>query len=115
MNRYLTVPQAAITYNPYGASVFVSKPAPPPAQGAPAGGAPAGKGAPAGPPPTAVAQQVFVNVGPARGDQGAILSGIEEGATIVTSGQLKLKNGTPLVINNSVTPPNNPNPTPQEK
>jgi len=36
------------------------------------------------------------------------------GDTIVTSGQLKLKNGTPLIVNNSVSPANNPNPTPQE-
>jgi membrane fusion protein (multidrug efflux system) len=111
VNRYLTVPQAAIAFNPYGANVFVAKP-PPPQTGAPP---PPQKGAPAGPPPTAVAAQVFVTTGPTRGDQIAILKGIEEGDTIVTSGQLKLKSGTPLIINNSVTPPNNPNPTPQEK
>jgi membrane fusion protein (multidrug efflux system) len=111
VNRYLTVPQAAIAFNPYGANVFVVKP-PPPQTGAPP--APA-KGAPPGPAPTAVAAQVFVTTGPTRGDQIAILNGVQEGDTIVTSGQLKLKGGTPLIINNSVTPPNSPNPTPQEK
>ena len=47
-------------------------------------------------------------------DQVAILKGVEEGATVVTSGQLKLKNGTPLIINNKVEPANSPNPKPQE-
>jgi membrane fusion protein (multidrug efflux system) len=33
---------------------------------------------------------------------------------VVTSGQLKLKNGTPLIVNNKVLPSNSPNPKPQE-
>ncbi|MFM0551974.1 efflux RND transporter periplasmic adaptor subunit [Paraburkholderia sediminicola] len=98
--RYLTLPQTAITYNPYGATVFVVKPGTQPnAQG---------KALP-------VAQQVFVTPGPTRGDQVAILKGVAAGTQVVTSGQLKLKNGTPLVINNSVQPTDNPNPTPQEQ
>ena len=59
-------------------------------------------------------QQRFVTTGPTRGDQVAILKGLEEGTQVVTSGQIKLKNGTPLVINNSVQPADSPNPTPQE-
>jgi membrane fusion protein (multidrug efflux system) len=55
-----------------------------------------------------------VTTGTTRGDQVAILKGIEEGATVVTSGQLKLKNGTPLIINNTVQPANSPDPKPQE-
>ena len=47
-------------------------------------------------------------------EQFAILKGLKEGQVVVTSGQLKLKNGTPVVVDNSVTPGNNPNPTPQE-
>ena len=39
-----------------------------------------------------------------------LLKGIKEGDEIVTSGQLKLKNNTPVIINNKVTPDNNPNP-----
>jgi membrane fusion protein (multidrug efflux system) len=35
--------------------------------------------------------------------------------TVITSGQLKLKNGTPLIINNSALPANSPNPKPQEQ
>ena len=64
--------------------------------------------------PVLEAQQVFVTTGATRGDQVAILKGIEEGATVVTSGQLKLKNGTPLLINNTVQPANSPDPKPQE-
>ena len=115
--RYLTLPQTAITYNPYGSTVFVLKPA-----GAPdAPKDPAAKDAkgtnaaaplPAG---TLVAQQVFVTTGPTRGDQVAVLTGIKEGDQVVTSGQLKLKNGSPAVVDNAVQPANNPAPTPQEK
>ena len=60
-------------------------------------------------------QQVIVQLGPTRGDQVAILSGIKEGDVIVTSGQLKLKNGTPVNINNKVGPAFSPNPHPVEE
>ncbi|MEI6469322.1 MAG: efflux transporter periplasmic adaptor subunit, partial [Betaproteobacteria bacterium] len=40
---------------------------------------------------------------------------LKPGSEIVTSGQLKLKNGTPLIINNTVLPANNANPKPLEK
>ena len=64
--------------------------------------------------PQLLAQQVFVTTGPTRGDQVAILKGLSEGQLVVTSGQLKLKNGTPVVVDNTVQPANNPNPAPQE-
>jgi membrane fusion protein, multidrug efflux system len=95
MQHYLTLPQTAITYNPYGATVFV-------AQKSKDGKA-------------LVGQQVFVTVGATRGDQAAVLTGIKEGDQVVTSGQLKLKNGTPLNVDNSVLPKDDPNPTPQEE
>ncbi len=97
--KMLTLPQTAVTYNPYGSTVFVAKPT--------------GKKDKQGK-PALEAQQVFVTTGPTRGDQVAILKGVEEGATVVTSGQLKLKNGTPLIVNNKVLPSNSPNPQPQE-
>jgi membrane fusion protein (multidrug efflux system) len=97
--RYMTVPQTAVTYNPYGSIVYVAKE-----------GTAKDKDGKA----IIEAQQVFVTTGPARGDQVAILTGIKPGDTIVTSGQLKLKNGTPLIVNNSVVPANDPNPKPQE-
>ena len=65
--------------------------------------------------PELQAQQVFITPGPTRGDQVAILKGISEGATVVTSGQLKLKNGSPLRIDNSVQPLNEQSPAPQEQ
>ena len=60
------------------------------------------------------AQQVFVTTGPTRGDQVAILKGLEAGAQVVTSGGLKLRNGTPLVVDNKVLPASDPGPAPQE-
>jgi membrane fusion protein (multidrug efflux system) len=114
---YLTLPQSAITYNPYGSTVFVLKAGQPKdakdgkdskdskdakgAQNAVAGG-------------QQTVEQVFVTTGETRGDQVAILKGLQEGQVVVSSGQLKLKNGTPVVIDNSVQPANSPNPTPQE-
>ncbi len=98
--RYLTLPQTTLTYNPYGSTVFVIKPSDKKDE----------KGN-----PVLVAQQVFVTPGPTRGDQVAILKGIERGDEVVTSGQVKLKNGTPVVIDNTVEPSNSPNPTPQEQ
>ena len=59
-------------------------------------------------------QQVFVTTGPTRGDQVAILKGLEAGDEVVSSGQVKLKNGVRVAVNNTVSPLNNPNPTVQE-
>jgi len=92
--RYITLPNAAVTYNPYGATVFVVKEG---SEGA------AGK-------PKLEAEQRFVITGPTRGDQVAILSGLKEGDTVVTAGQMKLRNGSPIVVNNNVQPSNSPNP-----
>ena len=97
--RYLTLPQTAVTFNPYGSTVYLVK------KTAAQPGAKAGL----------EARQAFVTTGPTRGDQVAILKGIKQGDIVVTSGQLKLKSGTPLVIDNSVRPANSPNPTPQEQ
>ena len=99
-HKVLTLPQTAITYNPYGSTVFVVEPAS--AASAAAGAKPSVK-------------QIFVTTGPTRGDQVAVLSGVDAGQQVVTSGQIKLKNGTEVVIDNQVVPTDNPNPTPQEK
>jgi membrane fusion protein (multidrug efflux system) len=95
-HRYLTVPQTAITFNPYGNTVYLVD----------------NKGTKEK--PQLVARQTFVTTGETRGDQVAILRGIKDGDTIVSAGQLKLQNGTPLIINNSIQPTNNPRPTPTE-
>jgi len=98
--RNLTLPQTAITYNPYGSTVFVVKP---------------GEQKDAKGNGGQVVQQVFVTTGETRGDQVAILTGLQQGQEVVSSGQLKLKNGAPVVIDNTVQPANSPNPAPQER
>jgi membrane fusion protein, multidrug efflux system len=105
--RLLTVPQTAIVYNPYGASVYVIRPAAAAASGAAASGAaaPGNKG-------DLVVQQQFVETGPTRGDQVAILKGLDAGDLVVTSGQLKLKNGALVVVDNSAAPADSGNPAP---
>jgi len=55
-----------------------------------------------------------VTTGATRGDQVAIAKGLDEGAEVVTSGQVKLKSGAPITIDNSVQPSNAAAPTPQE-
>lgn len=84
--RYLTLPQTAIVYNPYGDTVYLVEKK-----------TENGK-------TVLTAKQTFVTVGPTRGDQIAVLKGIREGDEVVTAGQIKLRNGTPLKIDNSVTP-----------
>jgi membrane fusion protein (multidrug efflux system) len=96
--RYITLPQAAITFNPYGNVVFVVK------QGKDA----AGK-------ETLIGQQTVVTTGATRGDQIAVLSGLKEGDIVVSAGQAKLQNGAPLIVNNAVMPSNDPNPQPHEQ
>lgn len=96
--KHLTLPQTAITYNPYGETVFLIVKGEPDADGK----------------ATLTAQQKFVKTGETRGDQVTIISGIKEGDTVVTAGQLKLKNGTPVVINNDTPFPNEAAPTPQD-
>jgi membrane fusion protein (multidrug efflux system) len=85
---YVTLPQTAISYNPYGDTVYIvdSK-----------GNDPDGK-------PHLVARQTFVTVGPTRGDQVAVLKGVGDGDMVVTAGQIKLHNGSVVLIDNSVTP-----------
>ncbi|OGT15630.1 MAG: efflux transporter periplasmic adaptor subunit [Gammaproteobacteria bacterium RIFCSPLOWO2_12_FULL_38_14] len=95
--RYLTLPQTAVTFNPYGNIVYLVK-------------TPPGKNKKyklknkKGTVPVYIVEQHFVKTGETRGDQVVLLGGIKEGDEVVTSGQVKLKNGTWVVINNSVIP-----------
>ena len=112
-NNYLTLPQTAITYNPYGSTVFVVvKNDQKDAKAEVKAEVKADTAAQTG--DNLIVKQVFVTTGPTRGDQVAILKGLVAGQVVVTSGQLKLKNGTPVVVDNSVQPANSPNPAPQE-
>ena len=53
-------------------------------------------------------RQQFVRLGPARGDQVAILSGVKPDEEVATSGVFKLRNGLKIQVNNRVQPGNNP-------
>jgi membrane fusion protein (multidrug efflux system) len=94
--QYVTLPQAAISYNTYGDYVYIVKHS--------------GKKNEQGHPLLKVEQHV-VKTGLTRGDQVAVLDGVKPGQVVVTAGQLKLKNGSPVKINNTVEPANNPSPT----
>lgn len=96
--RFLTLPQTAISYNPYGDTVFVVE---------------EGKGKDEK--VALVAQQRFVTTGETRGDQVTILSGIREGETVVTAGQIKLRTGFPVTVNNSIQPANESAPQPKDQ
>jgi membrane fusion protein, multidrug efflux system len=97
--RYITLPQTAVTYNPYGETVYIVDDK---------GKDPQGQA-------QLIARQIFVTAGLKRGDQVAILSGVEEGQTVVTAGQMKLRNGSALVIDNAIRPTADANPTPTDQ
>jgi membrane fusion protein (multidrug efflux system) len=86
---YLTLPQTAITFNPYGSSVYIVKTV---------------KATKKGMPDSATVQQSFVTTGQTRGDQIVVLSGLQVGDEVVTSGQMKLKNNMAIQVNNAVQP-----------
>ena len=94
--QQITLPQTAITYNAYGDTVFLVQ-----KNGADDKGNPKLTG-----------MQRFVKVGDTRGDQVAIIEGVAAGEEVVTAGQVKLRSGSPIVVNNKVVPTNEPNPTP---
>jgi len=84
----ITLPQTAISFSPYGDTVYIVD----------------DKGAGADGKPQLVARQSFITTGATRGDQMAVLKGVGEGDLIVTSGQLKLHNGSSVLIDNTVAP-----------
>jgi membrane fusion protein (multidrug efflux system) len=93
----VALPATAISYAPYGDSVFVV----------------ADMKTPDGHAYRGVRQQ-FVKVGHARGDQIAILSGEKAGEEVVTSGVFKLRNGAAVQVNNDVQPSNLTAPKPED-
>jgi len=94
-DRFVTLPESAIVYNPYGNAVYVIT-----RIRTEAGGE------------VLTARQQFVTLGETRGDLVAIVKGVNAGDEVVTAGQLKLHNGSPVIVNNSVQPPVDPAPTP---
>jgi len=92
----VALPASAISYAPFGDSVFVVT----------------DLKNPAGQSYRGVRQQ-FVKLGAARGDQIAVTSGVKPGDEVVTSGLFKLRNGAAVVVNNKVKPTNSPKPKPE--
>jgi membrane fusion protein (multidrug efflux system) len=88
-----------VTYNPYGETVYLIEE----------------KGKTKDSKPALFAKQTFINMGPSRGDQVAIIKGVKAGDQVVTSGQLKLKSGSPVIINNQVQPLNDAAPAPVDQ
>jgi membrane fusion protein, multidrug efflux system len=93
----LVLPASAISYAPYGDSVFVVS----------------DLKRPDGTSYKGVTQQ-FVKLGATRGDQVAVVSGLQPGDEVVTSGAFKLRTGAAVLVDNSVQPGNSPAPKPED-
>ncbi len=98
-HRYITLPRTTITFNAFGSTIYRVD-----ANGQDETGK-----------PKLVAKQSFVTTGDTRGDQIAILTGVNEGETIVTTGQIKLRNGSPVIVDNSIQPSNDATPQPKDQ
>jgi membrane fusion protein (multidrug efflux system) len=95
-HKTLVVPGSAISYAPFGDSVFVIEKK---------------KDEKTGKELQTIRQQ-FVRVGEARGDFVAITDGLKPNETIVSTGVFKLRNGMAVTINNDLAPKPEVNPTP---
>lgn len=93
----IPLPASAISYAPFGDSVFVVT----------------NMTNPKGQAYRGVRQQ-FVKVDGAHGDQVGVVSGLHPGDEIVTSGVFKLRNGSAVAVNNKIQPGNNPAPRPED-
>lgn len=92
----LAVPVSAISYNPYGNFVYVVKPKT---------GDPAGR----------IVESRVVTTGETLGDLVVVQSGLASGDHVVTAGQVKLRNGASVRIDNSVQPEASTTPEPAEE
>ena len=93
----IALPASAISYAPYGDSVFVVT----------------DLKDPNGQTYRGVRQQ-FVKLEGARGDQVGVISGVNPGDEVVTSGAFKLRNGAAILVNNKIQPGNDPAPKPED-
>ena len=98
VDKVLTIPSTAVLYAPFGDTVYVvdSK-----------------KDATTGENQLIVRQQI-VRLGQRRGDFVAVLSGLKEGDTVVTSGVFRLRPGGAVQVNNSLAPNAELAPTPSD-
>ncbi len=104
-NNVIALPQTAVVISLYGSYVYQVVDAPPAKAGEAAGQGQAKAAAGDKPAePKLQAKQVFVETGRRSGTDIEIVKGVEPGMQIVTSGQNKLTNGSPVAIDNSVNP-----------
>ena len=101
----IAIPASAISYAPYGDSVFIVEQMQAP---------PGPDGKPPEPKTYKGVRQQFVKLGPARGDQVAVLTGVKAGEEVVTSGVFKLRNGAAVMVNNERQPENQVAPKPED-
>ncbi len=97
----VVVPLTAVSYNPYGNSVYVIQKV-------------KGKNAEGEAEDQLVVRRRFIKTGENRGDLVVITDGLKPGEAVATSGLLKLQNDARVIINNQVKPSALANPTPAE-
>ena len=97
----LVIPVTAVLYAPYSDSVFIVEDD----AGQAKDGQEAGK----------VLRQQFVRLGEKRGDFVEVVSGLQAGETVVTTGVFKLRNGQAVVIDNKLQPEFKLDPEPEDK
>lgn len=97
----IVIPATAISYNPYGNSVYVVKDQ-----------APGSAEAPAGAEPTRTVEQRFVTLGGNYGDLVEIVDGLAVGEEVAINGLLKLRHGAPVMVDNTKAPQARFEPTP---
>ncbi|HET7227126.1 MAG TPA: efflux RND transporter periplasmic adaptor subunit [Chthoniobacterales bacterium] len=95
-HKSVVIPGSAISYAPFGDSVFVIEKKKDEKTGK----------------ETETIRQQFVRVGESRGDLVAITDGLKPGQTVVSTGVFKLRNGMAVTINNELAPKPQVNPTP---
>jgi RND family efflux transporter MFP subunit len=95
--QVVALPASAISYNPYGDAVFVLQPASDPGRDEDQGS----NGEANGPKEVFVANRIFVKTGETRDPKVEILAGVKAGDMVVTAGQLKLRDGARVVIDNA--------------
>jgi len=98
-NAVLAIPTTAVLYAPYSDSVFIVDKKP---------GEKGGKDG-------LVLRQQFVRLGAQRGDYVAVLSGLQKGEQIVSTGVFKYRNGQSVVVDNTLAPAFSLTPTPEDK
>jgi membrane fusion protein (multidrug efflux system) len=97
-HKTLVIPGSAVSYAPYGDSVYVIEKTKDPKTGK----------------ESQTLRQQVVRVGGARGDFVAINDGLKPGETVVSTGVFKLRNGMSVTISNDLAPKPQLNPTPAD-